>query len=141
MANYKVNTKSKTISILGPLTAMEKEIIATYIAAGYKVREKRASNVVRLKDSAVIKYLDEIINDKNKSEKEKEVAIEIKTNYENKKKEIMFDKNGKQRQKGFLGASQWLKEKHYDVYDAVMEKLESNEEITAKRRKKAEDAK
>ena len=136
MANYKVNPKSKTISVLDSLTEMEKEIISTYIAAGYKVREKRESSVVRLKDSRVIEYLDKIINDEKKSEKEKEVAIEIKTNYENIKKEKMFDKNGKERYKGFLGASKWLKENHYDIYDAVMEKLENNAEITAKRREK-----
>lgn len=134
MANYKVNPKSKTISVLGSLTEMEKEIISTYIAAGYKVREKRVSSVVRLKDSGVIEYLDKIINDEKKNDKEKEVAIEIKTNYENKKKEKMFDKNGKERKKGFLGASQWFKEEHYDVYDAVMVGLENNAEITAKRR-------
>lgn len=136
MANYKVNPKSKTISVLGELTELEKSIISTYIAAGYKVREKRESSVVRLKDSRVIEYLDKIINDEKKSEKEKEVAIDIKTNYENIKKEKMFDKNGKERYRGFLGASKWLKENHYDTYDAVMEKLENNAEITAKRREK-----
>ena len=41
MANYKVNEKSKTISVSGNLTDIERSIISTYISNGYKVKEKK----------------------------------------------------------------------------------------------------
>ena len=40
MANYRINEKSKTISIGANLTEAEKNTIALYIAAGYKARPK-----------------------------------------------------------------------------------------------------
>ena len=48
MANYKVNEKSKTISVSGALTEIERGIISTYILNGYKVKEKREATAPEL---------------------------------------------------------------------------------------------
>ena len=59
MANYKINKKSKSISVSGVLTETEKEILSTYIKSGYVVREKRATNAATVKDDDIIAYFDE----------------------------------------------------------------------------------
>ena len=118
MANFNVNEKSRTISVEGPLTTLEREIIGTYVMGGYKVKEKRISKVIRLQ--------------------RKDIEEELKNNplmeeFKKKEKEKTLDKNGKLRENGFLKAMSWLKEKHYETYDAIMTKKEDNPETTAKR--------
>jgi len=42
MANYKVNTAAKTVTLdIKKLTAGEKEIVQMYVSAGYAIKEKR----------------------------------------------------------------------------------------------------
>ena len=106
MANYKVNEKSKTISVSGELTPIEKNIIATYIASGYKVREKKDA-VNRIKYADIEVYL--------KNNKKEDVLKEFD---EEQKKEIV-DKNGKKRKGGYLVALKWFKKEHADIYAEI----------------------
>ena len=118
MANFNVNEKSRTISVEGPLTTLEREIIGTYVMGGYKVKEKRISKVIRLQRKDIEDYL-----------KDNPLLEEFKK----KEKEKTLDKNGKLRENGFLKAMSWLKEKHYETYDAIMTEKEDNQETTEKR--------
>lgn len=108
MANYKVNEKSKTISVSGALTEIERGIISTYILNGYKVKEKRVSTAAKVSDDDIIKYFDGKQDAKGKEEYEAEKNKKIK------------DKNGKERIAGYLVALKWFKAKHKDAYDAIV---------------------
>lgn len=126
MANFNVNEKSRTISVEGPLTTLEREIIGTYVIGGYKVKEKRISKVIRLQ--------------------RKDIEEELKNNplmeeFKKKEKEKKLDKNGKLRENGFLKAMSWLKDEHYETYDAIMTKKEDNPETTKKRHEREAKAK
>lgn len=118
MANFNVNEKSRTISVEGPLTTLEREIIGTYVMGGYKVKEKRISKVIRLQRKDIEAYL-----------KGKPLLEEFKE----KEKVKILDKNGTARDSGFLKAMSWLKENHYKTYDAIITKKENNPETTEKR--------
>ena len=120
MANFNVNEKSRTISVEGPLTTLEREIIGTYVMGGYKVKEKRISKVIRLQRKDIEKYLKE----KNKP---------LLKEFEEKEKAKILDKNGTARDSGFLKAMSWLKEKNFKTYDAIMTEKEDNPETTEKR--------
>ena len=54
MANYKINEKSKTISVSAELTSVEASIISAYIKNGYTVKEKRASSAARVGDEDIL---------------------------------------------------------------------------------------
>ena len=123
MANYKVNSKSKTVSVSGDLTEIERSIIAAYITSGYVVKEKRVSTAARVSNEDILKYF-ESINDKEAAGK-----------YEAKKDEKI---NGKKI--GFLGAAKWFKENYYNAYDEIMAVKEDAENKTAARRTKAAEA-
>ena len=126
MANFNVNEKSRTISVEGPLTTVEREIIGTYVMGGYKVKEKRISKVIRLQRKDIEEHL-----------KNNPLLVEFKK----KEKEKTLDKNGKLRESGFLKAMSWLKEKHYETYDAIMTKKEDNQETTEARHEREAKAK
>lgn len=110
MANYKINEKSKTISVSGELTKIEESIISTYIKNGYTVREKRASSAARVGDEDIIAYFDEQ-NDAAGKEK-----------YEAEKEKKITDKNGKKRKAGFLVALKWFKDNYADAYKEIAKK-------------------
>ena len=126
MANYKVNSKSKTVSVSGELTEIERNIIAAYITSGYTVKEKRVATAARISNNDILKYFESL---------GKEAGTTAKTAYENKKKE---KKDGKEI--GFLGAAKWFKENYYVAYDRLMEEKENNKEKSLERRKKAAEA-
>lgn len=107
MANYTINEKSKSISVSGELTATERSIIATYIAVGYKVKEKRHSTAARVNDDDIINYFDSKKDEEGKKEYEAQKAKKIK------------DKNGKERTAGFLVAMKWFKESHKEAYETI----------------------
>lgn len=125
MANYKVNSKSKTVSVSGELTEIERNIIAAYITSGYTVKEKRVATAARISNNDILDYFKSL----------GEAGTEAKTAYENKKKE---KKDGKEI--GFLGAAKWFKENYYVAYDRLMEEKENNKEKSLERRKKAAEA-
>lgn len=104
MANYKVNEKSKTISVSGALTEIERGIISTYILNGYKVKEKRVSTAARVGDDDIIAYFDE------------QKDAEGKKKYEAEKNKKIKDKNGKERKAGYLVALKWFKENYAEAY-------------------------
>ena len=108
MANYKVNEVSKTICVSGELTAIEKNILATYIASGYRVREKKETK-------KRVGYTDIKVYLKNK-EKEDILAA-----FDKKAKEKIVDKNGKEREGGYLVALKWFKENHAEEYNEIKE--------------------
>ena len=110
MANYKINEKSKTISVSAELTKIEESIISTYIKNGYTVKEKRASSAARVGDDDIIAYFDEQKDEAGKAKYEAEKAKKIK------------DKNGKQRKAGFLVALKWFKDNYADAYKAIAAK-------------------
>ena len=107
MANFKVNEKSKSISVSGALTEIERGIISTYILNGYKVKEKRASDAARVSDKDICAYFD--------SQKDEEG----KAKYEAKKNEKIKDKNGKERKAGYLVALKWFKENYAEAYQQM----------------------
>ena len=107
MANYKVNEKSKTISVSATLTEIERAIISTYITNGYKVKEKRAATAARVSDKDIIAYFDE------------KKDAEGKKAYEAQKEKIITDKNGKERKAGYLVALKWFKTNHKDAYESI----------------------
>lgn len=107
MANYKINEKSKTISVSAELTKIEESIISTYIKNGYSVREKRASSAARVGDEDILAYFDEKKDEAGKKAYEEQKAKKIK------------DKNGKQRKAGFLVALKWFKDNYEDAYRAI----------------------
>lgn len=123
MANYKVNSKSKTVSVSGDLTEIERSIIAAYITSGYVVKEKRVSTAARVSNKDILKYFEDL-NDKK--------AAEV---YEAKKHEKKDDK-----EIGFLGAAKWFKENYYNAYDEMMAAKENDKVKTAERRTKAAKA-
>jgi hypothetical protein len=132
MANYKVNEKSKTISVSGTLTEIERTIVSTYITSGYKIKEKRKSTAATVGDDDIIKYFQSQVDDEGNMTAE---AEKLYKEYEAKKVEKMKDKNGKERKSGFLIALKWLKEEHYEIYDVLMEKAERDPKKTEARRK------
>ena len=136
MANYKVNEKSKTISVSGTLTEIERTIVSTYITSGYKIKEKRKSTAATVGDDDIIKYFKSQKDDEGNMTAE---AEKLYKEYEAKKDEKMKDKNGKERKSGFLIALKWLKEEHYEIYDVLMEKAEKNPKKTEARRKAKAD--
>ena len=107
MANYKVNEKSKTISVSGALTEIERGIISTYILNGYKVKEKREATAARVSNEDIIAYFDE------------KKDAEGKKAYEAEKSKKIKDKNGKERAAGFLVALKWFKTNHAEAYKAI----------------------
>lgn len=109
MANYTINEKSKSISVSRELTATERSIIATYIAVGYKVKEKRNSTAARVNNDDIINYFDSKKDEAGKKE------------YEEQKNKTIKDKNGKERTAGFLVAMKWFKENHKDAYEKIKE--------------------
>lgn len=110
MANYKINEKSKTISVSAELTKIEESIISTYIKNGYTVKEKRASSAARVGDEDILAYFDEKKDEAGKAKYEAEKEKKIK------------DKNGKQRKAGFLVALKWFKDNYADAYKAIAAK-------------------
>lgn len=104
MANYKVNEKSKTISVSGNLTDIERGIISTYISNGYKVKEKKNTGGSRVGDKDILKWF-ETNNDTAGKEK-----------YEAEKNKQIVDKNGKERKAGYLVALKWFKENYAEAY-------------------------
>lgn len=137
MANYKVNEKSKTISVSGALTEIERAIISTYILNGYKVKEKRVSNAARIGDEDITKYLKEQKDEKGEITKEAKAILDA---YEAEKAKKIKDAKGKERKAGYLVALKWFKAEHYDIYDKLMEAVENNPEKTAKRRAAKKEA-
>lgn len=107
MANYKINEKSKTVSVSGPLTEIERGILSTYILNGYKIKEKRATSASRIANVDIENYL---------KEKNDNATLEA---YKAQKEKKIVDKNGKTRTAGFLVALKWFKEKHKDAYDEI----------------------
>ena len=107
MANYKINKKSKSISVSGVLTETEKEILSTYIKSGYVVREKRATNAATVKDDDIIAYFDE------------KKDADGKAKYEAEKEKKKIDKNGKERKAGFRVALKWFKTNYAEAYEAI----------------------
>ncbi len=105
--NYTVNEKSKTISVSGELTSIERSIVATYIANGYKAREKRHSTAARIADKDIIAYFDSKKDEAGKKD------------YEAQKDEYIKDKNGNKRKAGFLVAMKWFKENYADAYNEI----------------------
>ncbi len=110
MANYKINEKSKTISVSAELTSVEASIISAYIKNGYTVKEKRASSAARVGDEDILAYFDE-----KKDEAGKKA-------YQEQKEKKIKDKNGKQRKAGFLVALKWFKDNYADAYKTIAEK-------------------
>lgn len=110
MANYKINEKSKTISVSAELTSVEASIISAYIKNGYTVKEKRASSAARVGDEDILAYFDE-----KKDEAGKKA-------YQEQKEKKIKDKNGKQRKAGFLVALKWFKDNYADAYKTITEK-------------------
>lgn len=109
MANYKVNEKSKTISVSGALTEIERGIISTYILNGYKVKEKREATAARVSNDDIIAFFDGKEDEKGKAA------------YEAEKNKKMKDKNGKERKAGFLVALKWFKANYADAYKEIAE--------------------
>ena len=107
MSNFKVNKKSKTISVSGELTDIERGIISTYILNGYEVKEKRAATAARVSDKDIIAYFEE-----NKDNDGKKA-------YEAQKEKNITDKNGKERKAGYLVALKWFKVNHKDAYEKI----------------------
>lgn len=109
MANYKVNEKSKTISVSGNLTDIERSIISTYISNGYKVKEKKNTGGSRVGDKDILKWF-EAKEDTTGKEK-----------YEDEKNKTIVDKNGKERKAGYLVALKWFKENYAEAYKELAE--------------------
>lgn len=107
MSNFKVNKKSKTISVSGELTDIERGIISTYILNGYAVKEKRVSTAARVGDEDIIAYFE---NNKDTEGKKK---------YEAEKDKKIKDKKGKERKAGFLVALKWFKANYADAYKEI----------------------
>ena len=139
MANYKVNEKSKTISVSGMLTPIENSIISSYINAGYQIKEKRKVDrdpTIKLTDDDIINYFDS---------KEDKTG---KANYLAQKKTKVKDKNGKLRQGGFFKGLKWFKENYPNAYKALLDSKkpkdeepkdeEVSEEVTAEESKDEE---
>ena len=121
MSNYNVNEKSKTISVSGVLTEVERNIISTYIMNGYKVKEKRKPDSSRIEDQDIINFFknkkDEAGEKKYLEEKEKQITIAKKT------------KDGKpiKKKAGFLVALKWFRENYKEDYKKMLEdKKEEN---------------
>lgn len=104
MANYKVNEKSKRITVSGKLTEIEQQIIGVYLSQGFKVSEKTKKRIV---EADIKSYL---------SKNDKKDVIEA---FDKKKEAKITDKNGKERKGGYLVALKWFKENHSDLYEAV----------------------
>ena len=107
MANYKINEKSKTISVSAELTKLEESIISTYIKNGYAVKEKRKSNAAAVSNEDILAYYED-----KKDEAGKKA-------YEAVKEEKITDKNGKKRKGGFLVALKWFKKNNPEAYEAI----------------------
>lgn len=105
--NYTFNEKSKTISVSGELTAIEQSIIASYISAGWKVKEKRVSTAARVNNDDIINYFDSKKDEAGKKDYEAQKAKKIK------------DKSGKKRKAGFLVAMKWFKENYAEAYKEI----------------------
>ena len=131
MANYKVNEKSKTISVSGALTEIERAIISTYILNGYKVKEKRVSTAARIGDKDITKYLNEQKDENGEITKEAKAILDA---YEKEKSKKITDAKDNERKAGYLVALKWFKKEHYDIYDKLMEAKENDPEKTKRRR-------
>jgi len=104
------------------LTEIEKGIISTYIASGYKVKEKRVINETtkesaekkRITKTVILEYLE------NDEKRTKEL--------ESKKDELIIDKNGKERKGGWLVAIKWFKKEYPEDVKKILELKEKLEE-------------
>lgn len=131
MANYKIN-KGKSISVLGELTEIEKDILAAYIKSGYVIKEKRSSSAARVSNDDIVGYFQGKLEASNGDQEQiKEIQKELEA-YEAKKKE---KKDGKDI--GFLGAAKWFKETYYEAYDKIMIGKEKDFMKSYNRQKKA----
>ena len=108
MANFKINEKSKTISVSGALTDIERGIISTYILNGYKVKEKRVSTAAAVGNDDIIAYFDGKSDSKGKEA------------YEAEKNKVITDKNGKKRKAGYLVALKWFKAEYKEAYEEIV---------------------
>ena len=82
MANYRVNTKNKTVILdMNNITDNEMKIVQTYVAAGYLLKEKKAGvtyNDMRKK----LKNNPEALKELEKKIDEKENYMKIKKWYD-----------------------------------------------------------
>lgn len=107
MANYKINEKSKKITVSALLSDIEKEIISLYISQGYTVKQK--STTKRVSQEDIIKWFDK--------KQDTEGLKEFEAQKENKIK----DKNGKERKAGYLSAYQWFKTTYPEAIKEIKE--------------------
>lgn len=134
MANYKIN-KGKSISVLGELTAIEKDILAAYIKSGYVIKEKRSSSAARISNDDIVGYFQSKMEAAAEDQEQiKKINDELAA-YQAKKKE---KRDGKDI--GFLGASKWFKESYYEAYDKIMCGKERDFNKSYNRQKKAAKA-
>lgn len=133
MSNYNVNEKSKTISVSGVLTEIERNIISTYIINGYKVKEKRKPDSSRIEDKDIIEFFDNKKDEDGKkqylAEKEKKITINKKTK----------DGDPIEKKAGFLVALKWFRDNYKDDYNKMLdEKREKNNKKKEENKKKKE---
>lgn len=141
---YKVNEKSKTVSVSGKLTAREREMLSIYVMGGYQIKNKRVSNAHRVSDAEILKYFEVKI---------KETDGEEKANFEKALNEYKAIKNkkvmcadGVERKGGFLKGLKWFKENHENAYKAIKEddffnEDQINEMKEAEKKKREEEEK
>lgn len=133
MANYKVNNEAKSIIVSGTLTDIEISIVSAYIGKGYSVKEKRYDN-----KNKHVKYEDikAFYNNKdNKDDKDKQAIF---TAFKAEMKKKSKNKNGKERENGFLKTMKWFKENHWEDYAVIYKDVTGKD---AKKATKAEETK
>lgn len=142
-AKISVNEKTKMVSIKGELSREEKEVVEAYVKAGYKVKPRRKSSVVKitfpdikayynvLEEIDLGKYIEykngEIQPDKETKEKFDKIEdgfLKFAKNMKAKK----INKNGKEQEQGFLVAVAELKKEDYETYSEIMKKKETAEQ-------------
>lgn len=154
-AKISVNEKTKMVSIKGELSREEKEVVAAYVKAGYKVKPRRKSSVVKITFPDIKAYynvpevidLEQYIRYKNGEEQDKEPDEKTKETFDKIKEGFLdfakdmkarkINKNGIEQDQGFLVAVAELQKRDYNTYSEIMKKKETAEQ-TKKRLDKYE---
>ena len=110
--NYKIDAEKEIIYVsLGNLTAEETAEVMQLKTLGYKVMPKRTTSAKTPKENDILKWFD----DNGKTAEKKE--------FEAKKKEKIVDKNGKEREGGYLIAIKWFRDNFPTEYKEIKANL------------------
>ncbi len=141
-ANFKVNEKTKTVSISGTLTELEKIIVQQYISSGYRLVERRQQSPkqkakfeetrqLAVKDADILKYFEEAEDTEGRS-----AYISAKETM------ITIARTGRQRKGGTVYAKKWFRENYPEAYEAIKaDKAKEAEEAKAEEEAVAEAVK